>query len=286
MAPPAATSGFVDGIGQLERSGQSTFPSRRWRHLLIIQTATSDCEYDVRRIWIEDNVERPRWSKNGSERMRLYYSENLNPRVAVAVARYLNSSVEYRRASPRDPGQREAFRPINPNTLVPVLVDGAHRLWETDAIACKLSALAGSDFWRTGSSAPDMIMWISWSTHHLTRAASILYWENLIRPTYLKETPDRREVERGLREFREQAAILDAELTGRTWLVGDQVSYADFRVATALPFTDEAGLPTAEFANVMRWYDQLLALDAWRAPFDGLSRVAWDGAHDPAQSVV
>jgi hypothetical protein len=26
----------------------------------------------------------------------------------------------------------------------------------------------------------------------------------------------------------------------------------------------------AEFANVERWRDQLLEIDAWRAPFDGL----------------
>ena len=82
--------------------------------------------------------------------MKLYYSQNLNPRVAVAAARYLDAPVEYVRASPRHPEHQAAFRAINPNTLVPVLVDGAHRLWETDAIACKLSALAGSDFWRTG----------------------------------------------------------------------------------------------------------------------------------------
>ena len=145
------------------------------------------------------------------------------------------------RASPRHPEHQAAFRAINPNTLVPVLVDGAHRLWETDAIACKLSRLAGSDFWRTDDAAPDMIMWISWGTHHLTNAASILYWENIIRPTYLKETPDAAEVERGLREFRQHAAVLDAELAGRTWLVGDHLSYADFRVATSLPFAERAG---------------------------------------------
>ena len=81
----------------------------------------------------------------------------------------------------------------------------------------------------------------------------------------------RRRVERGLREFRQHAAVLDAELAGRTWLVGDHLSYADFRVATALPFTKRAGLPLEEFANVKRWHDRLLQIDAWRDPFEGLS---------------
>ena len=67
--------------------------------------------------------------------MKLYYSTNLNPRVAVAVARHLKSPVEFVRASPRDPRYEEAFRPINPNTLAPVLVEGDRSYWETDAIA-------------------------------------------------------------------------------------------------------------------------------------------------------
>ena len=75
--------------------------------------------------------------------MRLYYSHSLNPRVAVAVARYLQSPLEYVRASPRHPDQIEGFRLINPNALVPVLADGANTLWETDAIACRPSEMAG-----------------------------------------------------------------------------------------------------------------------------------------------
>jgi glutathione S-transferase len=71
--------------------------------------------------------------------LQLYYSTNLNPRVAVAVARHLKSPVEFIRASPRDPRNEDSFRPINPNTLVPVLVEGDKSLWETDAIACRLS---------------------------------------------------------------------------------------------------------------------------------------------------
>ena len=67
--------------------------------------------------------------------MKLYYSTNLNPRVAVAVARHLKSPVKFVRASPRDPRYEEAFRPINPNTLAPVLVEGDRSYWETDAIA-------------------------------------------------------------------------------------------------------------------------------------------------------
>jgi len=203
--------------------------------------------------------------------VKLYYSHNLNPRVAVAVAKYLDAPVEFVRASPRDPANTEAFRAINPNALVPVLVDGDDRLWETDAIACRLSALSGTDFWRTGAEQPEMVKWISWSAYHLTRAADPLYFWRVVIPTFSDAKPDPREMEKALGNFREHAATLDGLLANRTWLLGDRISYADFRVATPLPFADGAGLPVAEFPHVKRWHDRLWDIEAWRDPFKGLA---------------
>ncbi len=202
--------------------------------------------------------------------MKLYYSENLNPRVAVAVARHLGSPVEYVAASPRDPPNTEAFRSINPNALVPVLVDGERRIWETDAIACYLSRLAGSDFWRTGADAPEMIQWVSWSAYHFNRAGGSLYFDRIIRPRYDLGPADQASTNEAMRDFRNYAAVLDGELEGREWLLGDRLSYADFRVASPLPFAEGAGMPIAEFPNIVRWNARLEAIDAWRQPFEGL----------------
>ncbi|HEY4128785.1 MAG TPA: glutathione S-transferase family protein [Gammaproteobacteria bacterium] len=206
--------------------------------------------------------------------MKLYYSHNLNPRVAVAVARYLESPLEYIRARPFHPAQIEEFRKLNPNTRVPVLTEGDKSLWETDAIACRLSELAGSDFWRRGSDMPEMIKWISWGTHHLSRAADPLYFERVVIPQFPAQmrppAKDPAELEASLSEFKGFAATLDAYLKGREWLLDSGISYADFRVATSLPFADQAGLPIRDFPNVLRWHEQLLRLPAWRDPFVGL----------------
>lgn len=201
----------------------------------------------------------------------LLYTRNLNPRVAVAVARYLGAPVEYVRAHPRDPAHEPAFRAINPNALCPVLVEPRRTLWETDAVACRLSELAGSDFWRHGDQLAEMIQWVSWSAHHLTRAAGVLYFDRVVRPTFTDARAPAGVLDEALSEFREFAAVLDAQLEGRTWLVGNGISYADFRVASSLPFAEAAGLPLAEFPRVRRWHDRMLEIDAWRAPFDGLA---------------
>jgi len=109
--------------------------------------------------------------------MKLYFSRNPNPRLAVAVARYLDANVEFEWASPLAPGQAEKFRPWNPNLSLPILVESGGALWETDAIACRLSRNMHSDLWRTGDAEPEMILWLSWGKENFVRACDIVHFE-------------------------------------------------------------------------------------------------------------
>lgn len=202
--------------------------------------------------------------------MKLFFSRNPNPRLAVAVARHLAANVEFEWASPFAPGQSERFRPLNPNLSIPILVEGGRSLWEADAIACRLSRAVRSDFWRVGDDEPDMIRWISWGKEAFVRACDMVHFERGTKQRYALGPINEEQVKSGLKRFDTAAQLLDAELSARSWLLGDAVSYADFRMATFLPFNDVAGLPVDGFPCVRRWYRQLEEIDAWRDPFKGL----------------
>jgi glutathione S-transferase len=202
--------------------------------------------------------------------MKLLFSRNPNPRLAVAVARYLGAKVEFEFASPFAPGQAERYRPLNPNLSLPILVGPAKSLWEADAIACRLSRDVGSNFWRSGDDEPEMIRWLSWGKENFARACDMVHFERGTKQRYGLGPIDRELVEEGLRRFATSAAILEAELSGRDWLVEESVSYADFRMATFLPFNDVAWLPLGDYPCLERWYRRLEAIDAWRDPFQGL----------------
>lgn len=202
--------------------------------------------------------------------MKLFYSRNPNPRLAVAVARHLAAEVEFEFASPFAPGQAELFRPLNPNLSLPILVEAGKSLWEADAIACRLSRKVQSDFWRMGDDEPDMVRWISWGKENFVRACDMVQFERGTKQRYGLGPIDQQLVEEGLSMFRTAAAILDMELSGRNWLVGDAVSHADFRMASFLPFNDAARLPLGDYPNICRWNDRLEEIDAWRDPFRGL----------------
>ncbi|MER8975935.1 MULTISPECIES: glutathione S-transferase family protein [unclassified Mesorhizobium] len=217
--------------------------------------------------------------------MKLFFSRNPNPRLAVAVARYLNAKVEFEFASPFAPGQAERFRPLNPNLSLPILIGSGKSLWEADAIACRLSRDMHSDFWRAGDDEPEMIRWLSWGKENFARACDVVHFERGTKQRYGLGPIDQARVEEGLSDFRTAAAILDAELSQREWLVGASVSYADFRMATFLPFNDVARLPLDDYPSVSRWYLQLEEIDAWRDPFEGLNAPELTPVPGQAESV-
>lgn len=200
--------------------------------------------------------------------MKLYYAETLNPRKACAVARHLKAPVEYvfvdlAKGEHRTP----AFRALNPNQKVPVLVEGGRSLWESNAIMCRLAAAMDSDMWPRDERQIEVIRWLSWDAVHFTRHGGALFFEYVIKPRFGLGGPDPAIVEQALAQFRTFAPVLDAHLSDRRWLVGDGLTVADFVVAVALPYAEDAPIPLEEFANLRRWHDHLNELEAWRAPF-------------------
>ena len=201
----------------------------------------------------------------------LHFSRNPNPRLAVAAARHLNAPVTYEFAAPLAPGQADKYRPLNPSLRVPILVEADGRsLWEADAIACRLSQLVGSEFWRTGAELPDMIRWISWSRDNFMHACDMVHFERGTKQRYKLGALDEGVVAQGMERFHQTAAILDAHLRKQDWLLASGLSYADFRMGVFLPYNDVAGLPLSDYPALAAWHQRLMALQAWCHPFEGL----------------
>src|SRR5262249_9043702 len=65
---------------------------------------------------------------------------------------------------------------LNPNGMVPLLVDGAFRLWESNAIMQYLADKAGSDalFPRDPQKRADVVRWQFWEVAHFNKAFGLL----------------------------------------------------------------------------------------------------------------
>lgn len=198
--------------------------------------------------------------------MRLYYSRDLNPRVAVAVARLLAAPVIFIRASARDlhnGRSADALDAAAPGTPVPMLVEDGRTLWDTDAIACRLSGVTRADFWPTDDLAPELQSWLAWA-HGFTRAAEVLLELRQAQQGLAEEFPELPAAHAAFHRF---ATVLDDVLARRRWLLDNRPTYADFRVATPLPFAAVAHLPVRGYANILKWHERLCGISAWTHPW-------------------
>lgn len=201
--------------------------------------------------------------------MTLYYSDVLSAHRACAVAKHLNVPVEYRYLDLAKNDQTQAgYLAINPNGKVPTLVKDQRITWESDAIICQLSDDMGADLWPHDTRQTDIIRWFSWNARHFTAAGAALYFENIDKERFRLGPPDPTIIAAALCNFRRYAAVLNEQLARpRAWLVGTSLTVADFSVAAALPYAEQARLPIDEFPNLRRWHDRLNQFDAWREPF-------------------
>lgn len=200
--------------------------------------------------------------------MKLYYSDVLAPRKTCALIKHLKLPVEFAYLQ-LDKGEHKKpeYLAFNPNGKVPTLVDGDKVLWEADAILCYLAKHAGSDLWPDDGRQADIVSWFSWNSQHFIQSGGALYFEFVIKSRFGIGAPDAAAVEKATKSFRSQAKVLNNHLKDRKWLVGEQLSVADFSVAVTLPYAAKAEMPLDEFPEVRRWHDQLSALDGWLDPF-------------------
>jgi len=207
--------------------------------------------------------------------MKLHYFETINGRKACVAAKHLNAPVEFVRVNlGKNEQAAPAYLALNPNGKVPVLETETGSIWESNAIMAYLARHAGSDLLPTDDRITEVIRWLAWSSEHLNRYASRVYFENLVKPHFNIGPADAAMVEEANGYIRKYGAILNDHLKGRRYVVGDTLTIADFAVGAALPYATAAKIPLDGFSEIARWGDRLNELPAWRDPFPATKAAA------------
>lgn len=76
--------------------------------------------------------------------------------------------------------------------------------------------------------------------------------------------PDPAELKKGEEYFLCYGEVLNGHLKDRKWMVGDDVTLADYAVASFLDHVEVAQMPIKNFAHIQRWYADIEALKAWK----------------------
>ncbi|MET0428377.1 MAG: glutathione S-transferase family protein [Microvirga sp.] len=191
-----------------------------------------------------------------------------NSRKVVAVIRHLGLDIpteqlDFARGDTRQP----EFVALNPNAMVPVLVDDGFRLWESGAIMVYLADLAGDTSLLPGGrqGRADVLRWLFWEQAHFNKAFATLVFEGLIKPRFGMGEPSQGLMDFCLGELSRFARVLETHLDGRVYVADDRLTLADYAVVCLESYRDKIAFDWAPFPNVERYLDRVRQEPAWRA---------------------
>ena len=160
--------------------------------------------------------------------------------------------------------QRPAeFRQVSKFGEVPVLVDRGQVYVQSDAILLHLAQREHKLYGRDAIDHDQVREWLFWEANRI--GISVPNLRFALR--WVPETP--KDVLAWLRE-RALADLgrLDAEFSGRRFLLGDFPTVADIACCGYLFWLDQAELDRVRWPNVSRWLDDIAALPGWQHPYD------------------
>ena len=197
--------------------------------------------------------------------MELYHwPMSHNARKARALAYHLGLKIEEVTLSMQDKDHKKPdFLAINPMGQVPAIKDGDYTVWQANAVLVYLAAQAETPL--LGQSAHEqasIAQWMLWQSSELSPVVLPLHVENYFKPVRGIDA-DVAKRDAALVRLRSLLTVLDTALTGKTYLVGDRLTVADFAVAGDFTHARNAHFPLPEFPNLTRWLETIEALPAW-----------------------
>jgi glutathione S-transferase len=201
--------------------------------------------------------------------MRLYlFLPSSRALGVVALKNYLAIDCELR---PIDLGRGDQRAPeyvaLNPNRKMPTLVDDGFVLWEANAILFYLSSKRPErGLWpEDARGQADVLRWLAWeSAHWDAESIGMATFEKNSKLVLGLGAPDPAFIARGEENFARFAAVLDGHIKGKSWVIGERLTIADFSIGALVPTAVRVGLPLERFGEIGRWYESLSAMPAWR----------------------
>ncbi len=156
------------------------------------------------------------------------------------------------------------FGKLNPNRLIPVIEDNGFVLWESDAIVRYLAATHGPGQLMPADERQRALadQWMVWALSTLHADIIETIFLGLIRTS----AADRNvaAIEAAAKRAGERLAILDAQLAGRSYILGDQPTVADIGCGSLMFRYFTLDIPRPRLSNVEAWYQRLTARKAYQ----------------------
>jgi len=166
------------------------------------------------------------------------------------------------------------FTTLNPNGLVPVLVDDGFVLTEASAILRYLANKTRSPLYpddlRARARVDELVAWFE-ANFYKDFGFSYVYPKLMPHHARGSDEATKRTVEWGYEKSKSWLSVLDRHFLSRgRWLVGDELTIADFFGASIVSLGELVAFDLDAYPNVRRWYEAVTKHPSWvriNAPF-------------------
>ncbi len=157
----------------------------------------------------------------------------------------------------------EDYAKLNPNRLIPAVVDGEIVVWESNACVRYLAAKYGKADFYPGSVEvrAHADMWMDWQAMTVNPRLGVVFWGLIRTPV---EKRDMNAINEAANRVAEMWKRLDRWLSDRTFVAGDEFTMGDIPVGAAFYRYNELPITRPHLANCERWYQTLKSRGAYR----------------------
>ncbi len=199
--------------------------------------------------------------------MKLYVANgSTNSRKVQAVVDHLGITVEtiyldYMKGDLKSP----AYLKINPTGKVPAFEENGFALWESNAINKYLcgkrpgNALYPAD----PRVQADIDRWLSWEIAHFNDQLGILAFQTVLKPNVFGQQPDDHLVAWSMHMLRGHADVLERHLDGRNFMVGDDITIADYAIIHLESMKDMTPFDWSPYPNINAYFDRMRSVPHW-----------------------
>jgi glutathione S-transferase len=166
------------------------------------------------------------------------------------------------------------YAAVNPNQIVPYLLDGDFGLGEASAILKYLAEKTGSAAYpaelRARAKVNEAMDWFNTQLHR--DLCVFLVYPQVLPPGHLPAVDPKALGEFGLQGVQRWLTVLDRHMLGdRPYVCGDEITLADYLGAAHVTLAELIGFDFSSWPNVAAWIARMKARPGWNAANAGFN---------------
>ena len=161
------------------------------------------------------------------------------------------------------------FKALSVMGEVPVLEDGDTVLTQSGVIQDYVSSKTGKLGGKSAAERREVLRWMFFDNHKVSGVAGPLRFNM----NFLPEEKRNADVNAFMAmRLASALKVLEAQLEGRDWLAGDEITIADIACSGYLFYDEDFAFDRTQYPNINAWLDRIAATPGWKHPYDLMPR--------------